>query len=61
MFFYREGMIDCLGCDAEWFNVGDDLADRFDSPTVDKIEFDIDPDMIENDELYDLGDEIDDE
>ena len=39
-------------------NAEDDPADRIDAPAVDEIEFDNDPDMIENDEFDDLGDEL---
>lgn len=58
IFFYGEGMTDCPGCGAEWVNAEDDPADRLDGPAVDEMEFDNDPDMIENDEFDDLGDEL---
>ena len=58
VFFYGEGMTDCPGCGAAWVNAEDDPADRLDGPAVDEIEFDNDPDMIENDEFDDLGDEL---
>ena len=58
VFFYGEGMTDCPGCGAEWVNAEDDPADRLDGPAVDEMEFDNDPDMIENDEFDDLGDEL---
>jgi len=56
VFFYGEGMTDCPGCGAEWVNAEDDPADRLDGPAVDEIEFDNDPDMIENDEFDDSDD-----
>ena len=61
VFFNGEGMTDCLGCGAAWVNAEDDPADRLDGPAVDEMEFDNDPDMIENDEFDDLGDELEDE
>ena len=54
-------MTDCPKCGAEWVNAEDDPADRIDGPAADEMEFDNDPDMIENDEFDDLGDEIEDE
>ena len=36
----------------------DNPADRLDGPAIDEMEFDNDPDMIENDEFDDLGDEL---
>lgn len=59
VFFNGEGMVDCPGCGAEWVNGEDDPADRLDGPAVDEMEFDNDPDMIENDEFDDLGYELD--
>ena len=56
VFFNGEGMTDCPGCGAEWVNGEDDPADRLDGPAVDEIEFDNDPDMIENDEFDDSDD-----
>ena len=56
VFFNGEGMTDCPGCGAEWVNAEDDPADRLDGPAVDEIEFDNDPDMIENDEFDDSSD-----
>ena len=56
VFFYGEGMTDCPGCGAEWVNAEDDPADRLDGPAVDEMEFDNDPDMIENDEFDDSDD-----
>ena len=61
IFFNGEGMTDCPKCGAEWVNAEDDPADRLDDSAADEIEFDNDPDMIENDEFDDLGDEIEDE
>ena len=61
IFFNGEGMTDGPGGGAEWVNAEDDPADRLDGPAADEIEFDNDPDMIENDEFDDLGDEIEDE
>ena len=40
-------------------NAEDDPADRLDGPAVDDMEFDNDPDMIENDEFDDAGAETD--
>ena len=51
VFFNGEGMTDCPSCGAEWVNGEDDSADRLDGPAVDVMEFDNDPDMIENDEF----------
>jgi hypothetical protein len=51
-------MTDCPSCGAAWVNAEDDPADRLDGPAVDEMEFDNDPDMIENDEFDDLGDEL---
>jgi len=56
VFFYGEGMTDCSGCSAEWVNAEDDSADRLDGPAVDEVEFDNDPDMIDNDEFGDEDD-----
>ena len=56
VFFSGEGMTDCPGCGAEWVNAEDDPADRLDGPAVDEMEFDNDPDMIENDEFDDSSD-----
>ena len=53
VFFNGEGMTDCPKCGAEWVNAEDDPADRLDGPAVDEMEFDNDPDMIENDEFGD--------
>lgn len=61
IFFNGESMTDCPKCGAEWVNAEDDPADRIDGPAADEMEFDNDPDMIENDEFDDLGDEIEDE
>ena len=58
VFFNGEGMTDCPKCGAEWVNAELDPADELDGPAVDEIEFDNDPDMIENDEFDDLGDEV---
>ncbi len=51
IFFNGESMRDCPKCGAEWVNAEDDPADRLDGPAVDLIEFDNDPDMIENSEF----------
>ena len=51
IFFYGVGMTDCPGCGAEWVNAEDDPADRLDGPAADEMEFDNDPDMIENSEF----------
>jgi len=59
VFFYGEGQTDCLKCGATWVNAEDDPADRLDGPAVDDMEFDNDPDMIENDEFDDAGAETD--
>jgi len=56
VFFHGEGMTDCPGCGAEWVNAEEDPADRLDGPAVDEIDFDNDPDMIENDEFEDGSD-----
>ena len=56
VFFHGEGMTDCPSCGAEWVNAEDDPADRLDGPAVDEMEFDNDPDMIENDEFNDSDD-----
>jgi len=56
VFFHGEGMTDCPGCGAEWVNAEDDSADRLDGPAVDEVEFDNDPDMIDNDEFGDEDD-----
>ena len=58
VFFHGEGMTDCPGCGAEWVNAEDDPADRLDGPAVDEMEFDNDPDMIENGE-FDVSEEDD--
>ncbi len=52
-------MTDCPGCGAEWVNAEDDPADDLDGPAVDEIEFDNDPDIIENDDFED-ADELED-
>ena len=59
VFFYGESLTDCPKCGATWVNAEDDPADRLDGPAVDQMEFDNDPDMIENDEFDDAGAEID--
>ena len=48
-------MTDCPGCGAEWVNAEDDPADELESPAVDEIDFDNDPDMLDayDDELSD--------
>ncbi len=46
--FYGEGLTDCLGRGAEWANAEDDPGDELDDPATDDIEFDIDPDMLED-------------
>ena len=56
VFFYGEGMTDCLKCGAEWVNAEDDPADELDGPAVDEMEFDNDPDMIDNDEFGETED-----
>ena len=61
VFFYGEGQTDCPGCGATWVNAEDDPADRLDGPAVDDMEFDNDPDMIENDEFDDAGADFDSE
>ena len=55
VFFNGEGMTDCLKCGAEWVNAELDPADELDGPAVDEMEFDNDPDIIENDEFGDAG------
>ena len=55
VFFYGEGQTDCPKCGATWVNAEDDPADRLDGPAVDDMEFDNDPDMIENDEFDESG------
>ena len=59
--FYGEGQTDCPGCGATWVNAKDDPADRLDGPAVDDMEFDNDPDMIENEEFDDAGADFDSE
>ena len=56
VFFNGEGMTDCPKCGAEWVNAELDPADELDGPAVDEMEFDNDPDMIENSELGDFDD-----
>ena len=51
VFFNGESMRDCPKCGAEWVNAEDDPADRLDGSVADEIEFDNDPDMIENSEF----------
>ena len=53
VFFNGEGMTDCPKCGAEWVNAEFDPADELNGPAVDEMEFDNDPDMIENDEFED--------
>ena len=59
VFFNGERMTDCPKCGAEWVNAEVDPVDELDSPAVDEMEFDNDPDMIKNNEFDDLGDELD--
>jgi uncharacterized Zn finger protein (UPF0148 family) len=56
VFFNGEGMTDCPKCGAEWVNAELDPADELDGPAVDEMEFDNDPDMIENSEFGDSDD-----
>ena len=51
IFFNGESMTDCPKCGAEWVNAEDDPADRLDGSAADEMEFDNDPDMIENSEF----------
>ena len=53
VFFNGEGITDCPKCGAEWVNAEFDPADELNGPAVDELEFDNDPDMIENDEFED--------
>ena len=59
VFFHGEGMTDCPKCGAEWVNAEFDPADDLDGPAVDEIEFDNDPDMLENDEIEDFDEDSD--
>jgi uncharacterized Zn finger protein (UPF0148 family) len=53
VFFYGEGMIDCPKCGSDLVNSEDDPADRVDGDAADDLDFDNDPDLIENDEFSD--------